>query len=154
MEKWEKISGYFLLAYSTGLVYQSLHLSIGSPGQPGPGFLGFFLGLGLFLLSGSLIIMNWKWRHIEGKPQRFFFEHRRAWFKPLFALILLISFATFMEILGTIGALFLFFFLWIRVLGKKGWVLTALVGGTGTTCFYFLFSKLLGISLPKGLFLG
>ncbi len=143
----ETISGYFLLFFSAALVFQSLNLSIGSPTEPGPGFLGFFLGLGLFILSGSFTFINWK-----RKPQKRFFEHKRAWIKPFLGLLFLICFASFMDVLGTIGAMLLFFFLWMRALEKKGWVITALIAGIGTTSFYFLFGEILRISLPKGLF--
>jgi hypothetical protein len=152
VKKWQRISGYLILAYAIGLVAQSLALGLGPPGQPGPGFLGFFLGLALNAFSVGLIFLN---RGSESeaitKPR---FWHPGAWAKPLLALVSLVSFTVLMGLLGTVPTMVLFFLFWVKILERQGWATTFLVSVLGTGSFYTIFVVLLRIPLPRGLLAG
>ena len=148
MKRWERVSGYFILAYAVGLVYQSLSLGVGSPTQPGPGFLGFFLGLGLIFSAFWLTFMNRGSNLKEGQKKAFW--ESGTWIKPLYGLGSLTGFVALMDILGTILTMVLFFFLWVKVVEKKDWVLAVLMATIGTASFYMIFGVLLGVPLPKG----
>jgi putative tricarboxylic transport membrane protein len=150
MKKRQRLTGYFILACALFLITQSIGLSLGPPGEPGPGFLGFFLGLGLAVCAVVLILHN---RGAEGttasgKP----FWEGGAWKRPLFALGVLAGFVVLMWLMGTIPTLVLFFLLWLRGLEKTSWWVASSVAGVGSACFYLVFEVLLQIPLPKGIF--
>ena len=152
MKKRQRIAGYVLLAGGLWFIYQSLGLSLGPQGQPGPGFLGFFLGLGLAVCAAGLILHN---RGPEEgasglSPKPFWSEG--AWKKPVFALGALILFILMMWLLGALVTMVLFFLVWLRGIEKTNWVLASLVAVIGTASFYLVFAVLLQISLPKGIF--
>lgn len=151
MKKWQRSSGYLLMAYAMFLVYQSLQLSLGPPGQPGPGFLGFFLGLALGVCSIGLIFLNRGPEKCEsGFTPKSFWEGE-AWRKPLISLGALVLFVAIMGLIGAIPAMILFFLFWLRSLEKTGWTLAALVALIATGSFYLIFARFLQIPLPKGL---
>ena len=152
MKKWQKVSGYLILAYALGLIYQSWDLSLGPPGQPGPGFLGFFLGIGMAILSVCLIFVNRGPDPPPGDPRRKPFWGPKAWLKPMIAILGLAAFVSLMPVLGTVLTMILFFFLWIKVLEKQSWLLAVMLATIGTASFYLVFGVLLRIQLPKGIF--
>ena len=122
MKKRQRLTGYFILAGALFFIYQSIGLSLGSPGQPGPGFLGFFLGLGMVVCSVALILLNREAGGTAsegaGKP----FWEGGAWKRPVIALGVLAAFVVMMWLLGTLVTLVLFFLFWLRVLEKTNWL--------------------------------
>ena len=152
MNKWQRVSGYVFLACALFLTVQSFRLSLGPPGQPGPGFLGFLLGIGLAVAAGSLILI-----HLGEGPEKAgsplpVFWRPGGWKRPLFSLGALMAFVVSMWALGALAAMVLFFLFWLRGLEKTSWLLAFLVSGIGTACFYLVFARLLQIPLPPGLF--
>ena len=152
MKKWERIGGYCILAYAAGLIYQSLDLSLGSAGEPGSGFLGLFLGIGMAVSSLAVVFKNRGPELQSGGAVQKAFWRKGAWVKPLFALAILGCFVAAMAMIGTILSLAGFFLVWMKFLEKKGWGTAVLVSLFGTTGFYVLFGVLLRIQFPRGLF--
>ncbi len=152
MKKRQRLAGYFILAGALFLIYQSVGLSLGPPGQPGPGFLGFFLGLGLAVCAAALIYLNrGTERAASSGPRRAFWEGD-AWERPVIALAALVLFIVMMWLLGTVVTMVLFFLFWLRGLEKTNWLVASSVAGVGAACFYLVFEVLLQIPLPRGIF--
>jgi putative tricarboxylic transport membrane protein len=141
-----------VLAYALFLVYQSLNLGLGPSGQPGPGFLGFFLGLALIVAAVGLIFMNRGAEAPDGAGKAI--EASRAWIKPLCALAALAAFVALLNVLGTVPTMIVFFFFWTKILERQSWATAVLLAVFGTASFYGLFALLLRIPLPAGLILG
>lgn len=152
MKKHQRLSGYVILACALYLMVQSFRLSLGPPGQPGPGFLGFFLGVALTISAGALIFFHWgEEREDRGSSSKTFWRSE-AWRRPLFSLGALVAFVASMWTLGVLATMILFFLFWLRGLERTPWLLASLVSLIGTACFYFVFVILLQIPLPRGLF--
>jgi putative tricarboxylic transport membrane protein len=150
VKKWQRWSGYLFLSSAAFLIYQSWKISLGPPSQPGPGFLGFFLGLALGVCSIGLIALN-RGSAEAGmglSPQPLWKE--KAWRKPLISLASLVGFILLMWLVGAVATMILFFLVWLRGLEKTGWRLAALVAVIGATCFYLIFAVFFQIPLPKG----
>jgi putative tricarboxylic transport membrane protein len=150
-KKWQRISGYAVLTYALWLTYESVNLGLGPQGQPGPGFLGFFLGLALIIASVCLIFSNRgaDQQESNGKVVR----AARTWLKPLLALVALATFAALISTLGAVLTMVLFFIFWAKILERQSWITAVLLAICGTASFYGLFALLLRIPLPRG-FLG
>ena len=152
MNKWQRIGGYALLAYAVGFVYQSLAVSLGPASQPGPGFLGFILGLALICTAVALIFANRGPGPAEGSSGRTSLWRAGSWIKPLGAVAALAGFAALIGILGTLITSVLFFLFWVKILERKSWLMAGLVAVLGTGAFYLLFAIVLRVQLPRGFF--
>jgi hypothetical protein len=152
VNKWQRVSGYGILAVALFLTIQSFRLSLGPLGQPGPGFLGFLLGIGLAVAASALILIHWgEGPEKAGSPPAAFWRPG-GWKRPLFSLGALVAFVVSMWTLGALATMVLFFLFWLRGLERTSWLLASLVSGIGTACFYLVFARLLQIPLPPGLF--
>jgi putative tricarboxylic transport membrane protein len=149
VKKHQRVGGYVILACALYLMVQSFRLSLGPPGQPGPGFLGFFLGVALAISAGALIFFHWG--EDRGSSSKTFWR-AGAWRRPLFSLGALMAFVASMWALGVLATMILFFLFWLRRLERTSWLLASLVSLIGTSCFYLVFVILLQIPLPRGLF--
>ena len=154
MNKWQRIGGYVILAYAVGFVYQSLTISLGPPGEPGPGFLGFILGLAMICSAVALIFANRGPGPGEDASGRSSLWEAGSWIKPLGAVAALAGFTALISILGTIITSVLFFLFWVKILERKSWLMAGLVAVLGTGTFYLLFSILLRVQLPQGFLAG
>jgi len=154
MNKWQRVGGYVILVYAVGFVYQSLSVSLGPPGQPGPGYLGFILGLALIFASVALIFVNRGPGPEEGSSGRTSLWTARSWIKPLGAVVALAGFTALISILGAIITSLLFFLFWVKILERKSFLMAGLVAVLGTGAFYLLFSVVLRVQLPLGLLAG
>jgi len=148
LKKWERIGGYCILAYAAGLIYQSLDLSLGSAGEPGSGFLGFFLGIGMAVSSLAVIFKN-KGPELQSGGQ----SRKRSGGKGP-GLSPYLRWQSWV-LCGRDGNYRNYFeprrlFLGVdEISGKKGLGMAVLVSLFGTTGFYVLFGVLLRIQFPR-----
>lgn len=154
MNKWQKIAGYIIAAFGAGVVCLSLSASLGSLNEPGPGFMGFILGLSLICCAVAFIYANRSPAEKEGAAERVPLWKDGSWIKPLGAIAALVVLTFLLDVLGMIIAGLLFFLLWVKILERKSWLMAGLVAVLGTGAFYLLFHVLLRVQLPLGLLAG
>jgi len=145
IEKWDRITGYILLAIGAITAWSSIHLSMGRVRHPGPGFLPFGLALCLIILSLTLILKSWK---SNASPVPFW--PKRTWLRPLLGVVIFIFYAWVIQRLGFILSTLLFLIIWMRLIERVRW--QTLIGiSIGTTgALYFIFVFFLEVPLPMG----
>jgi len=149
MGKADRISGFFWFIFSVFGAYQSYKLGLGTLHQPGPGFLFFWTGTLVAILS--LIVISRSFR----KPS--LVEERESSFgkwnisKVAFVLSSLFLYALLMEHLGFLIVTLLLFLFLLGVIEKKSWSYTTLVSLVVTAMSYLLFEVGLRSQLPKGI---
>ncbi len=134
----------FLFLLGIGAVIGAIHLKVGSPTEPQPGFFPFLGGLSLIVFSAVIFIKGW-----IGKSQKkvSFGEVGR----PALLIVVMIALVAVLDGVGYVIVTFIASGLILRILNVKSWrtlLLTSLCLSVGT---YILFDKLLGIDLPVGI---
>ena len=147
-DKVDRVGGSFWLIFSAFVSFQSYKLGLGTLRQPGPGFLFFWTGIAIAILSLILIAMSLGKRPLEEVPQPTFGTRNVT--KIVLVLISLFLYALFMEQLGFLIVTLLFFIFLLGVIEKKRWSFAILVSLIVTAVSYLVFEKALQSQLPKG----
>jgi len=122
---------------------------MGTLRQPGPGFLFFWTGVVIAILSLTVILRSF--RKLSPDEAKEFIFGKWNLTKIVLVLVSLFLYALFLERFGfPIVTLFLFIFL-LGVIEKKSWSFTMLVSLTVTVLSYLVFEVGLQSQLPKGL---
>ena len=149
MGKADRISGAFWFIFGAFVTIESYRMGLGTLRRPGPGFLFFWAGIVMAILS--LIVLSRAWadgrrRELQTKPI----------FGPMnFSKIALVTasvflYAFFMEQLGFIPVTLLLLLFLLGVIERKGVVFSLLFGVGVTTAAYLIFEILLHSQLPRG----
>ena len=149
MAKADRISGIPWLLFSVFIIIESYRLGLGTLHQPGAGFLYFWSGIALGMMSLWILIRAWSSKRAE-EPEVALFGGENI-LKILLVLVSLFLYAFFMEVVGFILiTLFLFIFL-LGIVEKRGWRFTVFVSVIVTVISYLIFEKWLQSQLPRGL---
>ena len=150
--KTDQFNGALFLIISILICIGSIRFPYGNVHNPGPGFLPFWLGVVLGLLSVLLLIKTMLQRK-EAMLFRQVFTEKIRWGKVLITLVALILYGVLMEDAGFLLLTFLFLVSLIRFVDPQPWkrvIGWALVGSVGS---YLIFEVWMKLRLPKG-FLG
>jgi len=150
MKKFDQFGSCICLGIAALAIWQSSIIPMGNIRQPGPGFLPFWVGVILALLSAVLWFQAVS-RKPAAEPARFL-SGEGKWPYVIAAGIALLIYAFLLEPLGFIISTFLLLIFLFRVIGKKSWR----VGVTGAIVVTFfthlIFKVALKVQLPRGLF--
>ena len=150
MKKFDQFGSCICLGIAALAIWQSSIIPMGNIRQPGPGFLPFWVGVILALLSAVLWFQAVS-RKPAAEPARFL-SGEGKWPYVIAAGIALLIYAFLLEPLGFIISTFLLLIFLFRVIGKKSWR----VGVTGAIVVTFfthlIFRVALKVQLPRGLF--
>ncbi len=149
MGRADQASGTFWFIFSVFISYESYHLGLGSLHEPGPGFLFFWTGIVIALLSLIVIAMSLRKRSPEDAREPTF--GKRNVTKIVLVLISLFLYALFMERVGFLIVTLLLFIFLLGVIEKKGWRFAVLLSLAITALSYTVFEVALQSQLPKGL---
>ena len=149
MSKADRISGIFWFVFAVIVSIESYRMGLGTLHRPGPGFLFFWAGILLALMSLIILIRAWITQREAGAGGLIFGgQNLRKIFLVLTAVLLCIL---FMERLGFAVVTFLLFLFLLGVVEKKGWRFTILTSLAVTVAAYLIFETALQSQLPKGL---
>lgn len=148
MTKQERRAGIFLLLLGIAVMYYAIvDLKIGTITQPGPGLFPFISGGGIAILCTIWILTNLKaMQKVEPLWQK---GELRT---PVFAVVIITVYTVLLDQLGYALSTALFFVAWQVIIEREKWLKTALVTVIGTLAMYLLFSYLLSVPLPEGIF--
>lgn len=148
MTKQERWTGIFLLLLGIAVMYYAIvDLKTGTITRPGPGLFPFISGGGIALLSTVWIFTNLKkMQLVEPLWQK---GELRT---PMSAVILITVYAALLDPLGYIFSTVFFLVAWQVIIEREKWLKTALITIIGTAAMYLLFSYLLSVPLPEGIF--
>jgi len=150
VQRLDRIGAIVCLVIAGIALWQSMKVPMGNIRQPGPGFLPFWVGVILALLSAVLWFQAGV-RKPGVEPVRFL-SGEGKWPYVVAAGVGLLTYTFLLEPLGFIISTFFLLIFLFRVIGKQKWW----VGVTGSILVTFfthlIFKVALKVQLPRGLF--
>lgn len=148
MKTHDRRSSLFWLLLSISIFIESIRLGIGTPGNPGMGFMSFGASGLLGILSAVLFVRSSS-RNKKAEPPPLF--SGKLWKRALFVLISLVLYSRLLPVAGFLISTFLLMTLLFWILErKKVWLVFVLsILTTGIT--YYVFSIALNCQFPSGL---
>ncbi len=149
--KADRVSSLFWMAVGLGFIYGSVRLGLGTLGEPGPGFLAFTAGSCLFLMALILFLQSFfREKGLPGKISALW--QGMKWHRSLIIALILLGYILSLESMGFILCSLLLIFLMLRALEKYSWGKSILISVMASAFSYLIFSVLLKVMLPKGIF--
>jgi putative tricarboxylic transport membrane protein len=155
MRSYDRIAGLFFLAvgafftlYARFVLY-ARRVEIGAWKEPDAGFLPFWGGLTLIVMSALLLVSSFSSRTGQISPS--FFPVPDAWKRVLITFLSLAAYNLLLNPLGFTLTTFLFLGFLLKVIFPQGWRRTLLVAVIGSAVARFLFIDFLETQLPKGI---
>jgi len=143
----DTVASFFGIFIGVAVMIGAKRLHLGTPSEPQPGFFPFAVGGVLIVLCAILLLQAFSGR---GEGAESFGE---LW-RPAILAIGLFVYSVLLDPLGYIIATTILSVVVLRVLDTKAWLKLAgisLILSIGT---YFLFDRLLDVSLPRGILIG
>ena len=142
-------SSLFWLVVGIGIVFASLTYGFGSLQAPGAGFITFFAGAILILLSAGLLVSSIRSQEPES-GLRLLWKGLEAR-KVLYVLILLVIYALLLKHVGFLISTFVLLIFLFRVKANYHLLNVILMSFLVTAGSYLLFQVWLKVQLPKGI---
>ncbi len=152
MRNTDQSSSLFWLVAAIGIVLLSLKYGVGIFHEPGPGFITFFAGLILIVLSLALFFSNFR-----DQADRSSLWSLWAGLEPgkvLYVLLLLVAYVFFLKPVGFLISTFLLLVLLFRVKGSYRLKTILLMSLLATAGSYLVFEIWLKAQFPKGILEG
>ncbi len=154
MEKTQKdynrIAAIFFLIVGIFFALYARSVEIGTWHEPGPGFLPFWAGVILALMSIALFWGSYDKRASAVRPS--FFPKADSWKRVVATFVALIAYNLLLTFLGFSLTTFLFLFFLVKFIFPQTWVRALLVSVLGSVIARLLFINFLETQLPKGFF--
>jgi putative tricarboxylic transport membrane protein len=149
MRKGQIGSSIFLLFIGIFFFIEAQKFPIGRLTRPGPGFLPFWLGISMMIVSLALVIRSIL-KKDDSLPHENLWKGLK-WHKIILTTIALLLYALVLESIGFSISTFVLIFFLFCVIGEMSWWGGAI--GSILTSFltYALFRQWLEVQLPKGL---
>jgi putative tricarboxylic transport membrane protein len=139
-------SALFWVAVGILACYGATRLGLGSVTEPGPGFIFFWLGLILMILS--FIVLADSVRSSENRLQDM---GEMNWAKIVLVLLSLFFYAFFLERLGFVLTTFILLSFLLGWSERTNWARSVEVASATALVSYAIFELWLKIRLPKGI---
>ena len=149
MGKSDRISGSFWFLFCLFIIIESYRLGLGTMYQPGPGFLFFWTGIVVAIMSLIVVLKSFGAQPAEEVKEAP--TGKRAAIKVILVLVSLFAYAALMEYLGFFIVTLLLFMFLLAVIEKKKWWFAILVSVAVTGFAYLVFETALQSQLPKGI---
>ena len=145
----DRISAAALLAFAVAFSAGALkYYAYWGPGGPGPAFLPFWLGVGMALLAGLMLVSALRAR--DPGPGWMPRGEERA--RVLAVLAVTGAFVALMNVVGMVVGSALFLAVLMRYLGRNPWPLTLSVAVAAAGLNYAVFTFWLRVPFPVGVF--
>ncbi len=149
MKAYDRFSSILFLILAFIVIWQSAIIPMGRISKPGPGFLPFWVGIILALLSAVLWVESGSNKSPSGKIQ--FLSGEGRWQDVLWTAGFLLGFTFLVDILGFVITTLLFLFFIFRFVGKQKWWIVFTGTILVTLSIYVIFKVCLQVQLPAGL---
>jgi putative tricarboxylic transport membrane protein len=150
MRRADQLTGIIMFVFSLAVMEGARRMPPSGTFGPGAGFLPFWLGVAMAVLSVILLANATREPVLAGGRAPF----PSGWkLLPLVETIGgLAAFILFLETLGFLLSIALLTGFLLRVVEREGWITTLMVAVANAGALYFVFKVLLGVSLPKNVF--
>jgi putative tricarboxylic transport membrane protein len=145
---YDRIAAIFFFGVGAFFALYSCTIEIGAWNEPGPGFLPFWGGLTLVLMSTGLLAKNWR---KEGPVRPPFFPQAASVKRVLATFGALIAYNLIFETLGFTLTSFLFVGFLLRFVFPQSWLRTFVVAASAAIVARLLFVNFLQTQLPPGI---
>ena len=150
MRKADLITGIIALIFSGFVIEESARM----PQQaatfgPGVGFLPFWLGILMAVLS--ILLIGKAWRRPVDPKQKTIFPDRQAAIAIALVLASLAVYILLLEVLGFLVDTMLFAAFLLSVVMREKWKMTLLIASMTSFGLYVIFQVLLEVNLPKNM---
>ena len=150
MERLDRWSALFWLGIAVAVCVHSVNLGVGSFREPGIGFIFFWCGVALGILSVVLLIKT-RLDQKRGAPES---QHgpilNVRWSKVGTILFVLVVYALIFEWVGALLSTALLIAFLMRAIEAKKWYVVASVALVSAISIYVLFKVFLNVRLPAG----
>ena len=151
MGRLDRWSACFWIGISVAVCIHSVNLGVGSFREPGVGFLFFWAGVTLGVLSLLLLLKSRQdLKKADAKDPWALFREIR-WLKMAAVLAALGVYALFFEWLGALISTALFIGFLMQTIEPKRWYIALTVSIVSTFSIYILFKVILNVRLPMGI---
>ena len=143
----DNASAFFWIVVGILACYGATGLGLGSIAEPGAGFIFFWSGLILVILSFMVLVQSV--RSTEDTAQG---TAEISWSKIALVLLSLLLYGFFLERLGFVFSTFLLMSFLLGWIEDTNWSRSLAVASTAALASYGIFELWLKIRLPKGIF--
>ena len=150
MRRADQITGVIVLIFSLAVIEGARRMPPSGTFGPGAGFLPFWLGAALAILS-IVLLVNAS-REPAQASDRSPFPKGGAVLAILEAVGGLAAFILLLETLGFLLSIALLTAFLLRVVEREPWLTSVIVAVANAAGLYVIFQMLLGVSLPKNFF--
>ena len=149
MKNAERIIDFLWIGLAFGVCFTSVRLGVGSPSDPGPGFLPMGTGAMMGILAAAHLLTSLRKPDSQG-PEPLWANVR--WGKVACVIAALLIYALLLEKVGYLIDTFLLMIFLFSILERKRWwvVLSGSLVVIGIT--HLVFNKWLMVQFPTGLF--
>jgi hypothetical protein len=145
---YNRLSAIFFLVVGILFSLYARSVEIGTWHQPGPGFLPFWAGLTLAIMSAFLLLKSYGRKARTAHPP--FFSERNSWKRVLATFLALFAYVLFLTPLGFALTTFFFLVFLLRFVFPQAWGRILIVATLGSAIARVLFIDFLETQLPKG----
>jgi putative tricarboxylic transport membrane protein len=149
MRRADRIAGILVLLFSIAVMEGGRRMPPSKTFGPGAGFLPFWLGALLALLSVLLIVQAWRRSARTGDAPRPLIPSRAALVAVLSTAGGLAAYILLLEPLGFLLATTLFGGFLLGVVERERWTVALTVSVLNAIALHVVFQRLLGVSLPQ-----
>jgi len=147
----ERVGGFFWLLVGLASISGAISLGVGTMSEPDSGFMAFVAGVLIVVLALSICVKS----YMSGPSERTRLSELWSglqWWRPIAICLLVLAFILVFDWLGYFISSLLMLTVIMRWLEDQSWVFSIVVPVVVVTATWLLFSKVLMINLPSGIF--
>lgn len=146
----ERIGSLFWFTFGAGTIHGALGLGLGTPQEPGSGFLAFTAAVFVCLMAAGIFAATFRGGQANYRKLGDLW-HGLNWGRSLAIIFFTVGFVLVFEHLGFFLTSFVLLVAIMRFLEDLSWKLAVLTPLGILAASYALFKVFLGISLPAGI---
>lgn len=150
MRRADQITGILMLIFSAAVMEGGRRMPPSNTFGPGAGFLPFWLGVVMAILSVTLLVNATRQPATAGGAAPF--PTGRPLVAILATAVSLAAFILLLEPLGFLLATGLLTAFLLKAVEREGWRTSLVVAVANAAMLYLVFNTLLGVSVPRNLF--
>jgi putative tricarboxylic transport membrane protein len=147
MKKTDRMQSLIWGIFGLYIAFEGVHLKLGTPRAPKPGFLIFWMGIIIMILSAAFFLQSFSAVREEKKIR----WKGRQWPKGVMVMLALFLYAAVFHWLGFILSTFLLLLFLFKGLEPQRWGIALLLSAVTITICYLVFSVFLELQFPPGL---
>jgi putative tricarboxylic transport membrane protein len=146
---YKKYPALFLLFFSIYVCVVSWRLGLGSLHKPGSGFMPFWSAVLIAILAVILLVQEIRSARTAAQEER---REKPNWKSIGLTLLFFLAYILLLEYVGFVVGTVLFIGATLKIIEKKGWLLSTWVSVAMAFACYYIFKVWLQAELPRGLF--